>query len=121
MNGTYFIIINQNPRQLYEKDVLFCLDLKREIIKVIDRRIDDLQLFDSFYDRINKKSYIIVSFNDKIKSYDFNTNLIYKIYNNYYNGKSHNFIVNNNQEIIKLIVYNAGYTINIFNFHSGKS
>ena len=117
-NSTYFIIVNQH--EYYRPEGLLCFDFKGEIIKSIARDIFGLEFFDTFYDIIRRKNYIIVSFPDNIKSYDFNTNLIYKIYNSNFKERSLNFILENNEKIVKMIACSLKYDINIFNFHSGE-
>jgi hypothetical protein len=79
----------------------------------------------SYYDIKESKHYIITGNYKCARSYDFNSNLLYHNYiDGYEDNKSfnyeqiHNLMINDKEEIIKLIECDYFY-IRIWNFHKG--
>ena len=73
-----------------------------------------------YYDKKLNKNYIIIGKKGFIKSYDFEKNTEYNIYSKKDNAFHTSIIVNNNEEITKLIESNSYRKIRIWNFHSGE-
>ena len=65
------------------------------------------------------KNYIITGNWDYIKSYDYNNNQLYHIYNSNEKFSHSSIIINDNVNIIKLIESSRDGNIRIWNFHSG--
>ena len=76
---------------------------------------------DNFYDINLSKNFIITGNFGYVKSYDFNDN---KIYHKYYdeddNSNHLNIVINNYENIIKLIDSSNDGNIRIWEFHTGK-
>ena len=72
------------------------------------------------YDNKLNKNYIIISKIGYVKSYDFEKNSEYKIYSKKDKAPHTSIIINNNEEITKLIESNIHGKIRIWNFHSGE-
>ena len=102
-------------------------------IKEINDSNDKTHFIDTYYDKTSYKNYIITGNRGYAKSYDYNKNKVYHIYNdnknylnmdykNYYsfNEEHNSIIINNNEEIIKLIDSSFDKYIRIWNFHSGQ-
>ena len=69
------------------------------------------------------KNYIITANIGYIKSYDFNENKVYHFYKKYNNNTSldcRSLVINNNNEVLKIIESNEDGNIRIWNFHSAE-
>ena len=64
---------------------------------------DRTYIIDSFFDKKLCKNYIISGCCGYVKSYDFNTNKIYHKYNDNDKIFHNSIIINNLEEIVKLI------------------
>jgi len=118
-SGFIFINNTQINIALYNYKSIKVFDLNKNQIKEINMDSgDDILYIDNYYDKRLSKNYIISCTKFMIKSYDFNKD---KIYHEYYNIKYSNkkFIINNNDEIIKLIAPGSDSIIRIWNFDSG--
>jgi len=83
---------------------------------------DDFSYLESYYDQNQKKSYIIISSKENIKSYDYEQNIVYKKYISFdkqliqYNYSNIN--IYDKDGITNLLASNS-IGIRIWNFHSG--
>ena len=116
-----FIFINnaQINITLNNYNSIKVFDLNKNQIKEINIDSgDDILYIDNYYDKKLSKEYIVSCTKFMIKSYDFNKD---KIYHEYHNIKYSNikFIINDNDEIIKLIAPGYDNIIRIWNFNSG--
>ena len=94
-------------------------DLNKNLIKEINIDSgDDILYIDNYYDKKLSRNYIVSCTKFMIKSYDFNKD---KIYHEYHNIKysNLNFIIDDNDEIIKLIAPGYDNIIRIWDFNSG--
>ena len=84
---------------------------------------DVIMYIDCYYNKKNSKNYVILCYSDEIQSYDYKNKKIYNVYNrseidNDYIGEYINIIINDNDELIKIIASNYHF-IEIWNFDTG--
>ena len=128
-NNLNILAINKNFSQnfyfhfqFYKEFKIF--DLNGINIKNILLRVE-INYIDCYYDKKISKNYIILGHYNKIRSYDYENHKTYCIYNKSKskfedNNEYMNIIINDNEEIIKLIASNYEL-IEIWNFNSGTS
>ena len=115
-------IISSNYRIGYKSEPIKIYDINGNIIKEINNSNeieDDVNIIDFYYDNQLSKNYIICGTNYYVKSYDYNKNEVYHIYQDedYF---SHSYIaINKKQKIIELIE-SSEKNIRIWNFHSAE-
>jgi len=116
-----FIFINnaQINITLNNYNSIKIFDLNKNQIKEINIGSgDELLCINNFYDKKLSKNYIVLCTKFMIKSYDFNKDKIFHEYHNIkYSNK--NFIINDEEEIIKLIAPGYDNIIRIWDFNSG--
>jgi len=95
-------------------------DFNGHKLKEIDDSNDNTFYIDIYYDNQLNKNFIITGNFGYIKSYDYIENKIYHKYNANDNRSHNSIIINNYEEIIKLIESSIDGTIRIWNFHSGN-
>jgi len=98
-------------------------DFYGNMIKEIKDSYDSTNFIDVYYDNKSNNKYIITGNCNYMKSYDYNLNQIYHIYNQDINNNNNNYHLN-------LIIYEDGGTVNLidlffgkillWNFHSGE-
>ena len=89
------------------------------LIKEINDSKFDTNFIDVYYENDNSKIYILTANDGFVKSYDYNKNEIYHIYNDN-DGKSHdNLRIKKENNLIKLIEQSYDGNIRIWNFHTG--
>ena len=76
---------------------------------------------DTFYDNKLDKNYIISGNKGSIKSYDFDNNILYRVYESGDESINQSIIIIDNENIIKLISSGrfSDANIKIFNYHKG--
>ena len=119
-NNKNYIIINHGKTNDYSEDINI-FDFKGKKIKKIIHHYGEYFFFiDSYYDNKLNKNYIITGNKGYNTSYDYEENDIYiKYYDN--DDEIHNsIIINDKEEIIKLIESSEDGYIRIWNFHSGE-
>ena len=84
---------------------------------------DVIMYIDCYYNKKNSKNYVILCYSDEIQSYDYKNKKIYNVYNrseidNNYIWEYINIIINDNDELIKIIASNCKF-IEIWNFDTG--
>ena len=118
-SGLIFINNAQTNIALNSYNSIKVFDFNKNQIKEINMDSGDKILYiDNYYDKKLSKNYVVSCTKFMIKSYDFNKD---KIYHEYHNIKYSNkkFIINDNDEIIKLIVPGSDNIIRIWDFNSG--
>ena len=87
-------------------------------------KISDIYLIETFFDKKIKTSYIIACCSDSVKSFNYNTNSLYRIYQeNLKENHIHGNVIiddNENNDFVRLIeTCNDGY-VRIWDFHSAE-
>ena len=116
-NQNYLIVINFN---VWESEPIKIYDFNGKKIKEFNDNINDkIFLIDIYYDKKTSKNYFITGNWGYVKSYDFNKNTLYKKYCDNDKSTHYNIIINQKEEIVKLIESGGDGNIRIWNFHSG--
>ena len=118
ITGNYVVITN-------ECGEILVYNFNRFLVKKIESNERNYFVY-PYYDNIEIESYIIIGSEYSVSSYYFDSNLLYHKYKDglevkdlFVNEKKiHNLIMNDKQEIKKLIESDS-YDIRIWNFHSG--
>ena len=116
-NINYIITSNYNWAGNSEPIKLF--DFNGIKIKEIKDSCDRTVFVDTYYDKTLCKNFIITGNKGFIKSYDYDENKIYHKYCDNDNKHHDSVVINNNEDIIKLIDSCKDGVIRIWNFHSG--
>ena len=95
-------------------------DFKGNIIKEIKDYNNNTFFIDTYYDNKLNKNYIITGNDGYCKSYDYIENNVHKIYNDNDENCHDSIIINDKEEIVKLIESSIDGNIRIWNFHSGE-
>ena len=75
----------------------------------------------NYYDNKNNKNYIISGFEGCIKSFDFKENKLYHKYKiKCDNGMINSLIINDKENVVKIIEANEHNLLKIWDFHSGE-
>jgi hypothetical protein len=99
-------------------------DFKGNIIKKIYYSSQKI-FIDSFQDKKLSKNFIIFASNKDVKSYDINKNELFHVYSDYKKQKFNNqfkivnVLINNEEDIEKLIFINSESLLRIFDFYAG--
>ena len=117
---TYFISSNRNKNGPIESIKIF--NLKGEKINELKNSNENTLFIDTYYDNLTSKNFIITGNIGYVKSYDYNNNKIYHIYDD--KGGNSNFghfsiVINSHKEKIELIESCFDGNLRIWNFHSG--
>ena len=102
------------------KESIKVFNFEGKKIKEINDSNVPIYFIDTYYDSKSFTNYIITGNNGYVSSYNYKEN---KIYHNYYDNeyKFHNsVIINDKEEIIKMIESSTGGNIRIWNFHTGE-
>ena len=119
-NDSENFIITSNNNYNNECEFFKVFDLLGNLKKEINYTNINTCYIDSYYDDKLKKAFIITGNNGFSMSYEFYQN---KLYNKYIDRGSSlhlSLIVNNNEEITKLIDSSEDGIIRLWNFHSGE-
>ena len=95
-------------------------DLYGNLARTINDSNDNIYFIDTFYDKKLSKNYIITGNKNFIKSFDYEENKLYYKYGDETENENNSIIVNNNNDIIKLIESSVEGNIKIWDFHSGE-
>ena len=94
---------------------------KGDKYKIIKESNDNVLFMDTYYDIDKNIEYIITSNKGYIKSYNYNEN---KLYYKYHDNKNYSnifsFIINKENNFLKIIESSEHGTIRIWDFHSGS-
>jgi hypothetical protein len=117
----YIITSNYNVNnQIDNSDPIKVYDFNGKKIKNINNSNEGIYIIDTYYDINLSKTFIVTGNDYFVKSYDYNLNKIYHIYLDENNKENHiNIIIDNTDEIVKLIEASENGIIRIWNFHSG--
>ena len=89
-------------------------------IKEIKNSNEDTFFIDNYYDNESNKNYILTGNNGYIKSYDYNENILYHKYIENGDSQEHySIIIDNKEEMLKIIESGNDGHIRIWGFHSG--
>ena len=116
-NVSYILTSNYNWAGNSEPINLF--DFNGNKIKEIKDSCDRTVFVDTYYDKTLCKNFIISGNKGFIKSYDYDENKIYHKYCDNDNKHHDSVVINNYEDIIKLIDSCKDGVIRIWNFHSG--
>ena len=123
------MLIDNNQNYIIEKKYLYeynqepihVYDLKGNKINDIKDSMEYCYFIDIYYDIKNSKNYIITGNKGILKSFDFNKNEVYNIYDNkYYGDNNLSVTINQKKDIIQIIgTCTSGYIV-IWNFNTGE-
>jgi WD40 repeat protein len=116
-NVDYIITSCRNNKN--ESRPIKVFDFNGNKIKEIKDSCDRTVFVDTYYDKTLCKNFIITGNKGFIKSYDYDENKIYHKYCDNDNKHHDSVVINNKEDIIKLIDSCKDGVIRIWNFHSG--
>ena len=123
-NSNDIFIITSNLNYHGDSEYIKVFDLNGKFKKKINESNKKTYFIDSYYDKKLSKNYIITGNDDFTLSYDFDNNIKYHKYfdknNDEFNNSHISLIINDLEEIIKLIESCFDGNIRIWNFHSGE-
>ena len=117
-NNIYIITSNRNWDKNGEPIKVY--DLGGNIIKELKNYNFNTFIIDTYYDEKLSKNYIITGNEGFYFSYDYDKNEKYFYYYDTINYYNRSMVINNKEEIVKLIGDNDNGEIIIWNFHSGN-
>ena len=117
-NTKIYLITSNNSYTNPEKIKIF--DLKGNKIKEINDSNEKTIFIDIYYDKISFKKFILTGNKGNVKSYDYEENKIYRVYDNKDIGNHNSIVIIDSEGIIKLIESSSTGRIRIWNFHSGQ-
>ena len=94
-------------------------DFNGNKIKEIKNSNDRTCFIDTFYDNESSKSYIITGNYNYSKSYEYNEDKIYHIYNNNDQQNHYSIVISIKKGVIQMIESSEDGNVRIWNFHSG--
>ena len=96
-------------------------DFKGNEVKELKNSKGKKTIIINYYDNKTNKNYIISGFEGYIKSFDFKENKLYHKYKiKCDNGMVNSLIVNDKENVIKIIEGNENNLLKIWDFHSGE-
>ena len=121
------LIITSNLYWNNNPEAIKIFDFNANKIKEIENSGESTFFIDSYYEQNSSKNYILASYKDYVKSYDYDSNKLYQKYCDKEMNKTFenpnpihsNIIIKNDENIIKLIESCSDFYIRIWNFHSG--
>jgi len=116
-NQIYIITSNKTISILQKAESIKVFDFKGNNIKNINDSNEDTIFIDTYYDKKLSKIFIIACTSDYCKSYNYDKNEIYHKYSD--NSRSCDAVINDKEEIVKLIKSCYNGNITIWDFHSG--
>ena len=117
-NNNY--IVSSNYSEVDDCEFIKIFDFQGNKIKEINNSNEITFFIDSYYDKIFYKNYIITGNLNYIKTYNYNQNKLYRLYDDKGKGYHFSIIVINNEEVLKLIESCEDGHIRIWHFHSGS-
>ena len=114
-------IITSNCNSNYPVESIKIFDFKGNKIKELDDSLEFTYFIDIYEDKIKNKSYIITGNKGYSKSYDYDDNKVYHKYvDKNDNKKCHmSIIIDDTEEITKMIESSCVGNVIVWNFHSG--
>ena len=117
-NNQIYIITSNYCYQGPELIKIF--DINGNKIKEIKDSNENTFFIDTYYDNELSKNYIITANKNNCKSYEYEENKVYHIYDNKDIRNHNSAIITKNEGIVKLIESSATGRIRIWNFHTGQ-
>ena len=119
-NNIFLVTSNCNREKPVEPIKIF--DLKGNKIKELDDSLEFTYFIDIYEDKIKNKNYIIAGNKGLSKSYDYDDNKVYHkyIYEDLEDSYHMSILIDNSEEIIKMIESSCSGRIFVWNFHSGE-
>ena len=120
-NNQECLIVTSNSNYTVGTEKIKIFNLKGEIIKKIKNSNEDTLYIDTYYEKEQSKTYIIVCIKNYIKSYDYDDNKLYQKYSEKKDGHHYSAFVIKTDGIVKLIescIIDG--CIRIWNFHHGN-
>lgn len=114
----YIISCNEMEGQIFSESIKV-FDFNGHKTKEINDSNEICFFIDSFYDKKYNKNFIITSNKGYAKSYDFQKNQIYHVYQDNDNRGHFSFLIYNNKKIVKLIESVCDGNIRVWHFHAG--
>ena len=113
-----YILIAHNLSLMYQPTEIF--DFKGTNLKTIGNLEKNTYAIEVYYDNIYFNNYIITGHKNYIKSYNFNEKKYYRKYKDDSGFSYSNIIINNTDNIVKLIEANYDGNLRIWDFHSAE-
>ena len=117
-NDQYYIITS-NADYNKKSELMKVFDLKGRKIKQINDSNLLTYFVDTYYDKKLSKNYILTTHFGYVKSYDFTNNKTYHKYDDDEYSISTNVVINDNDNLVKLIESCDDGNIRIWDFHLG--
>ncbi len=89
-------------------------------IKEMEDSNDNIFFLDTYFDKKLSKQYIIAGNSRNVKSFDFEENKTYKVFSDSTKNSHCSAIIDDREEIIKLIESSFDGKVRIWNFHTGE-
>ena len=116
-NNSYILTSNCN---LYgDSGPIKVYDFNGKIVKKIKDSSESTSFIDTYLDKNSSKCYIITGNSNCVKSYDYSKNEEYRKYSDNFNNNHLSVIINDSEDIIKLIESCYDGNIRVWNFYSG--
>ena len=119
-NNEIYILTSHYRFSSNKTEFIKIFDLKGNKIKEFDESNEQTVFVDIFYDKKLNKKYILTGNYKYIKSFYFEENSLYQIYNDNDYNYHDSVIINNNEKIIKMIESSGDGNIRIWDFHEAK-
>ena len=108
----------------FGKEPIKVFNIKGIKIKEINNSKDEVNYIDIYYDNQSSKPYILTGNIGFVKSYDYNNNKVYHIYNDNDNNNDYSnhysLRIKNENNLKKLIESSEDGNIRIWDFHTGR-
>ena len=118
-NDKIYIVVS-NSNNFDKVKPLKIYDLNGNISKEINNSKDDTYFIDTYYDKKLSKVFIITGNYYDVKSYEYQENKLYYKYFDQYSKDHYCAIINDKEDIIKLIESSKDGNVRIWDFHTGK-
>ncbi len=115
-NYQYIVTCHDASNNVNEPIKLF--DIKGNKVKEIYDSKYRTFFLESYYDIQTDKYYIITGNNGHLRSYDYNSNILYHKYDEKDNKYHDSLLIYNNEKLVKLIDSSCSGEIRIWDFHS---
>ena len=116
-NNSY--ILTSNCNTYGDSDPIKVYDFNGHKVKEIRDSDESTSFIDTYYEIKTSKCYIITGNSNYVKSYDYAKNEEFQKYSDNYNNNHLSVIINDAEEIIKLIESCYDGYIRVWNFYSG--
>ena len=118
-NDKIYIVVS-NSNNFDKVKPLKIYDLNGNVSKEINNSKDDTYFIDTYYDKKLSKVFIITGNYYDVKSYEYQENKLYYKYFDQYSKDHYCAIINDKEDVIKLIESSKDGNVRIWDFHTGK-